>query len=117
MSKEKLCKVVVRHAASSILGACTKSFNILASLYVVVEFMASTINTMVRGQTVQVQQSVLLAMVVILHTICMGSLERLAPRPFPMHVLYTTLCSHTLVQLLQLQYSSYCEHLHMYKCA
>ena len=56
---------------------------VLASLNVVVEFMASTINTIARGQTVQVQQSVLLAMVVILHTTCMGSLERLTLQAIP----------------------------------
>ena len=45
-----------------------------------VEFIVSAINKMAGGQTVQVQQTVLLAeVVIILHTVRMGGLEKLTP--------------------------------------
>ena len=57
-----------------------KHFNILAVF--VVEFIVSTINK------VQVQQTVFLAkVVIILHTVCTGGLEKLTPG----HLFYSTL--------------------------
>ena len=63
-----------------------KHFNILAVF--VVEFIVSTINKRAGGQTVQVQQTVFLAkVVIILHTVCTGGLEKLTPG----HLFYSTL--------------------------